>query len=100
METVGVVLLVFGPLVAILVLLATAIRRLQPRPFVGPRWQAPPRFRDGAGDREPRRPLAPTLLGAVALPVPVDDRPCDEQKVPLRIEPGTRYREPGQRRAG
>lgn len=101
MEAVGVGLLVFGPIVAILFLLATAIRKLRPRTVVGPRGQEPPRGRDASGDREPRRPLAPTLSGAVGLPVPVDDRAVDERAVPRRIEPGPgRWGGPDRRLAG
>jgi hypothetical protein len=36
-----------------------------------PRWDEPA---GGIGTREPRRPLRPTLSGAVALEAPPDDR--------------------------
>ncbi len=80
--------LVFGPLVATLLILLKAIRKLMPgaalpfRPF---EVDQPPNGGDLAGDREPRRPLTPTRSGAVALALPnEEDEPGTDFGLPRR----------------
>jgi hypothetical protein len=85
---------VFGPIVAVLVLLAKAIRKLRPRP-IDVRWRRdpplggdPPVGGEPAGDREPRRPLTPTRSGALGLALPATARVEDDEAQPRRAEPG------------
>ncbi len=88
-EAVAVAVIVFGPLLAFLVLLFKATRRFRPRQSVEvqawrPRGtEQPPKGGDPAGDREPRRPLIPTGAGAVSLALPADEA-WDEDHVPVR----------------
>lgn len=72
METVGIAVVVFGPLLAFFVLVIKATRKLMPtRAAWGP-WRPqhgePPS--ETSGDREPRRPPTPSRSGAVAMAVP------------------------------
>lgn len=79
-ETVGIVVVGFGTLVAFLLLIVKATRKLMPQrqallPFRS-QGDTPPRPGDLSGDREPRRPLLPSRSVAVALDNPVrDDEP-------------------------
>lgn len=87
MEAVGVAVFVFGPLVAIMVLLLKATRKAMPaRPSLPP-WRAqphePPRPGQPSGVREPRRPLTPSLSGAASLPLPMDDA-AEPDELPVR----------------
>lgn len=66
-------LLVLGPLALLLVLLAIRTRQLWPkRPATW--WTNGGERGDGAGDREPRRPLVPSGAASVALTEPHDER--------------------------
>lgn len=74
MEAVAIAVVVFGPVVATLLLLVKATRRLMPHAEELPpgRYEidGPPRGADPAGDRQPRRPLMPSRSGAVGLVLP------------------------------
>ena len=100
MEAVGVALIVFGPLAAVLLLLIKAIRKLRPRPVVIRRWGGPARGGGLVGDREPRRPLTPSASGAACLPLPVADDVRDEPESPVRVIPRPPDGAPGYRAAG
>lgn len=100
MEAVGVALIVFGPPVAVLVLLVKAIRKLRPRPVDIRRWGGPARGGGPAGDREPRRPLTPTASGAARLPLPVADDAEEQPASPVRVIPRPADGAPGYRVAG
>ena len=85
METVGVLAIAVGPIIAVLFLLWRSVKRTmfrwerQPilRPASPPHLPHPPKPDQLAGDRVPRRPLQPSLSGAAALPIPEvkDDEP-------------------------
>lgn len=81
MEAVGIAVVVFGPLVAFLLLIIKATRNLMPQRQALPPFRsqddAPPGPGDLSSDREPRRPLMPSRSGAVAVAPPVrdDDEP-------------------------
>jgi hypothetical protein len=97
-EAVGVALVVFGPFVAIMVLLVIATRKAMPARRSLPPWQAP-RPGHASGDREPRRPLIPSRSGAASLPLPVDDGNEPHDDPVRRIEPPPSGA-PGRRLAG
>ena len=100
MEAVGVALIVFGPIVGFLLLLAVAIRKLRPRPVDIRRWNGPARGGGPAGDREPRWPLTPAASGGMCLPLPVaDDAPLDPAG-PVWVTGDPADDAPGHRMAG
>ncbi len=105
-EAVAIAVLVFGPLLAFLVLLFKAIRKLMPqRPIEAPAWklrgtEQPPRGGDPAGDREPRRPLIPSGSAAVSLALPADDAWDEEQAAVRPTGPRHSGSDPGHRLAG
>ena len=106
-EAVAIAVLVFGPLLAFLVLLFKAIRKLMPqRPIEAPAWkprgtEQPPRGGDPAGNREPRRPLIPSGSATVSLALPADDVARDEDQRAVRpTDPRHGGSDPGHRLAG
>ena len=105
-EAVAIAVLVFGPLLAFLVLLFKAIRKLMPqRPIECPAWRTrgteqPPRDGDPAGDREPRRPLIPSGPAAVSLARPADDDWDEDQAAVRPMDPRHGGSDPGHRLAG
>ncbi len=105
-EAVAIAVLVFGPLLAFLVLLFKAIRKLMPQQPIDSRaWkprgtEQPPTGGDPAGDREPRRPLIPSGSAAVTLALPSGDA-WDEGEGPvLPTDPRHGGNDPGHRLAG
>ena len=106
MEAVAIAVLVFGPLLAFLVLLFKAIRKLMPqRPIEAPAWkprgtEQPPIGGDPAGDRKPRRPLKPSGSAAVSLALPADDAWEEDQAAVRPTDPRHGGSEPGHRLAG
>lgn len=80
-EGVGIAVVVFGPLLVFILLIFKATRKLMPRREARPPWRGqddePKRPGETSGDREPRRPLTPSLSGAIALAPPTthDDEP-------------------------
>ena len=70
----AIAIVVFGPLVAVFVLLFKSIRKLMPQAPAIQDWERrtedPPSGGDLAGDREPRRPLSPIGSGAISLALP------------------------------
>lgn len=105
MDVVASVVFVLGPVAVFLLLLLKAIRKLQPRRAVElPPWQPqtgePPSGRGLAGDREPRRPLAPTHSGAIALALPAEDEETDDPTPLRRTGPPSSASHDRQRRAG
>lgn len=88
-EAVAIAVLTFGPLLAFLVLLFKATRKLMPQqPIEAPAWkppgtEQPPRGGDPAGGREPRRPLIPSGSAAVNLTLPSGDA-WEEDQAPVR----------------
>lgn len=101
-EAVAVAVIVFGPLLAVLVLLLKAIRKLMPQPVESRPWQRrtdePPAGGDASGDREPRNPLPPIRSGAVKLDLPMAQASEGDQESPRRTDPGSGN--PGHRLAG
>lgn len=101
-EAVGVVVIVFGPLLAVLLLLLKAIRKLLPQPVESRPWQRrpdePPEGGDASGDREPRNPLTPARSGAVKLELPMAQASEFDPELPRRTDSGSGN--PGHRLAG
>jgi len=104
-ESVAIAVIVFGPLLAFLVLLLKATRRLMPKqPVQVPGWKSrgeeqPPSGGDPPGDREPRRPLTPTGAGATSLALPAGED-WEEDQVPVRPTARHAARDPRHRLAG
>ena len=84
MELVAAVI-VLGPVVLLMALLFVRIRQQWPRRPVAPFDEGPRQGGDGAGDREPRRPLAPASAGSVALPLPPEEE--SGRSAPPRTRP-------------
>ncbi len=95
MEVVTVAVVVLGPLVAILLLLLKAIRKLMPQTEALPPWavrrDGPPTDGHSAGDREPRLPLTPSRSRAVSLALPQEDGGGFEESpvCPRNTHPGS-----------
>ncbi len=64
-------LVALGPLLGLMVLLVIRTRHLWARTPVTIEPYRPRQGGETAGDREPRRPLAPVGAGSVALPLPL-----------------------------
>ena len=98
-ETVGAVAITFVPILAMFFLGWKTIRKTMFGQRGAPVWPeipkpGPPlRPPDLAGDREPRRPLQPSLAGAAALPIPEvledDAAPNPQIALPRPVEPGS-----------
>ena len=89
-EAVGVAVVVFAPVIATLLLILKATRKLMPRrelPPWRPQVDDPPRPDQSSGDREPRRPLTPSRSGAVSLPLPIEDDNEVHEVAVRRVEP-------------
>ena len=105
-EAVAIAVVVFGPLLAFLVLLFKTIRKLMPQQSgEAPSWkprgsEQPPSGGDLAGDREPRRPLIPSGSAAVNLALPAGEVWEEDQAPVRRTDPRHGSGDPDHRLAG